>query len=384
MASSTGENSIPLWLDCDPGHDVSYPLNCNLTESPSLSTQDAFAILLATYQPSLKLLGISTCYGNASLSRSTTNALSVLEAIGQPSIPVFPGASKPFCRQFNAASDIHGESGLDGTKLLPAPVRTPLTHCNAVLEMKEALMACPPDTAWLVVTGPLTNIALLFANFPAVASHIRGLSIMGGSIGDNFTPAPLGPSFTDASGQKTSRIGNITPYAEFNIRCDPESAQAIFSNDILAPKTVLIPLDLTHQAFATHSVQRKLLHGRQDHGTKPTRLRQMFHELLMFFEHTYAKKFGLNDGPPLHDPLAVAVILSNLCGEKAIKFDDNGGERWHVEVELEPEQLGRTKVVKSDTGGVIIPRSLDLHQFWDMLNSCLHDADTVKCYDKTW
>jgi uridine nucleosidase len=328
-------------------------------------------------------LGISTCYGNASLSRTTTNALSVLEAIGRPNIPVFPGASKPFCRETKAAPDIHGESGLDGTKFLPVPVRKPLTQCNAIVEIKDALLAYPPNTAWLVAIGSLTNIALLFATFPAVASHIRGLSIMGGCIGNNFTSAPLGSPFTDASGKEISRIGNVTPYAEFNIHCDPEAAQAIFSNPILSPKTILIPLDLTHQAFATHSVQRKLLRGRQDHGTKPTRLRQMFHELLMFFEHTYAAKYGLTDGPPLHDPLAVVVILSNLCGEKLIKFDDNGGERWQVEVELETEQLGRTKAVRSETG-VIIPRSLDLHQFWDMLNGCLHDADMTMCYDQTW
>lgn len=296
---------------------------------------------------------------------------------------MFPGASKPFCRESIAAPDIHGESGLDGTKLLPFPVRTPLSHCNAVLEMKDSLLACPANTAWLVATGPLTNIALLFATFPVVASHIRGLSIMGGAIGDNFTSAPLGPSFKDALGHDSSRIGNVTPYAEFNIHCDPEAARAVFSNQILSPKTVLIPLDLTHQAFATHSVQRKLLHGRQDHDTKPTRLRQMFHELLMFFEHTYAEKFGLMDGPPLHDLLAVAVILSNLYGKKLIRFDDHNGERWQVEIELAAEQLGRTKVTKADTG-VIIPRSLDLHQLWDIVNNCLHDADTVMCYDQTW
>jgi uridine nucleosidase len=249
--------------------------------------------------------------------------------------------------------------------------------------MKDALLACSPNTVWLVATGALTNIALLFATFPAVASHIRGLSIMGGSIGKDFTTAPLGAPFKDSTGQEHSRIGNVTPYAEFNIYCDPEAAESIFRNPTLSPKTVLIPLDLTHQAFATHSVQRKLLHGRQGHDTKPTRLRQMFHELLMFFEHTYAAKFGLRDGPPLHDPLAIAVILSNLCGGKLIKFDDNGGERWQVEVDLSPEQLGRTKAVKSEVG-VIIPRSLDLHQFWDMLNRCLHDADTVMCYDQKW
>ena len=126
-------------------------------------------------------------HGNAPLSRTTINALSVLEAIGHPEVNVFPGSSKPLCREARAAADIHGASGLAGTDLLPKPSRSALTHCNAIVEMKEALFAEPHGTAWLVATGPLTNVALLFAVYPALADHIAGLSIMGGAIGADFT-----------------------------------------------------------------------------------------------------------------------------------------------------------------------------------------------------
>ena len=126
-------------------------------------------------------------HGNAPLSRTTVNALSVLEAIGKPEIHVVPGASMPFCRTVHTAPDIHGASGLAGTDLLPQPSRSALTHCNAILEMKDALFAQPRGTAWLVATGPLTNIALLFATFPSLADHIVGLSVMGGAIGSDFT-----------------------------------------------------------------------------------------------------------------------------------------------------------------------------------------------------
>ena len=122
-------------------------------------------------------------YGNAPLEKTTKNALAVLEAIGKPTVPVFPGAKNPFGRTLHTATDIHGESGIDGTDLLPSPTRKALTHCNAINEMKDALMSCPPNTAWLVTTGTLTNAALMFAIYPEVASHIKGLSIMGGAIG---------------------------------------------------------------------------------------------------------------------------------------------------------------------------------------------------------
>jgi uridine nucleosidase len=49
-----------------------------------------------------------------------------------------------------------------------------------------------PGKSWLVSTGAVTNVALLFAVYPKLAEQIAGLSIMGGVIGGFFTNAPLG------------------------------------------------------------------------------------------------------------------------------------------------------------------------------------------------
>ncbi|KAK5206561.1 Uridine nucleosidase 1 [Exophiala xenobiotica] len=333
---------------------------------------DACAILIAAHHPALELLGISTVHGNASLQKCTNNALSVLEAIGKPEIPVVPGSSRPFCRTVDTASDIHGESGLAGTSLLPQPSRRPLTHCSAVLEMRDALLAQPKGTAYLVACGPLTNAALLFSLFPDVATHIAGFSAMGGAIGSDFTHVSMGPPYLDSSGVSHERSGNKTPFAEFNIWADPESARAVLQNPVLQSKTTLIPLDLTHQAYATPKVQNMLL----NHGN-PTRLRTMFNELLMFFAHTYAQVFGLKEGPPLHDPLAVAVLLDlHPDAEHKIAFDDKGGERWDVDVILEGQQIGRTVITPAPTGkGVRIPRALESEKFWHTLELCMNMAD---------
>jgi uridine nucleosidase len=245
--------------------------------------------------------------------------------------------------------------------------------------MYEALMACPSNTAWLVTTGTLTNAALLFTTFPKVVDHLCGLSIMGGAIGSNFTHANLGKQFRDTSGQLCARIGNHTPYAEFNIWCDPESAQSIFSNPNLSKKTTLITLDLTHQVFATKDVQDMVLYAGK--GEKATvnrtspRLRRMFYELLTFFAKTYAEVFGLTDGPPLHDPLAVAVLLADLNDEEMkIGFDDRERERFEINVELAGPQTGQTEA-KAVPEGVRIPRSLDTRKLWKVLDQCLERAD---------
>ncbi|KAL8993329.1 MAG: hypothetical protein Q9169_006434 [Polycauliona sp. 2 TL-2023] len=182
------------------------------------------------------------------------------------------------------------------------------------------------------------------------------------------------------------RFGNHTPWAEFNIYCDPEAAQSIFSNPVVAPKTTLIPIDLTHQVLATRDIQEKLRNGPStSEGKEPSDVRQMYYELVVFFAKTYADVFGISEGPPLHDPLAVAVVLFEE-GYEDLGFDDRKGERWDVHVVTEGlhshnnherGQVGRT-VISSSTekgGGVRIPRGVNVELFWDIVDDCLGNAD---------
>jgi uridine nucleosidase len=183
----------------------------------------------------------------------------------------------------HAPTDIHGESGLDGTELLPKPLVSPIRDVAAIDAMAAALKKQPPNTAWIVATGTVTNVALLFQKYPELVEHIKGLSIMGGAIGDGFTDAIMG----EVNGVK--RIGNWTQYAEFNILIDPEAAAGIFNNKVLAAKTTLIPLDVTHLVLATTQIQDLLLYGKDGEktGKGKTTLRAMLVELLMFFAKTY-------------------------------------------------------------------------------------------------
>ncbi|KAL8948771.1 MAG: hypothetical protein Q9222_005068 [Ikaeria aurantiellina] len=357
-----------------------------LVESPHRSLpipghDDAFALLLAAHHPSLKLLGVSTVHGNASLAHTTINAGSILTALGVSQIPYHAGAAKPFCREAVHAPDIHGASGLDGTDLLPKALVPPIENTNTIIAMHRAIIDQPVGKVWLVATGALTNVALLFATFPEVADHIKGLSIMGGAIGDGFTDAPMGLLQDKGQG-----IGNITPWAEFNIYCDPEAAQSIFSNPALAAKTTLITLDLTHQVLATKAIQEKLLYGSSSPvATESSKVRQMFHDLLLFFARTYSAVFGLFEGPPLHDPLAVAVLLADT-GLNQIGFDVQDGERFivrvvtdgsHTDLDSKGNQVGRTMVSPANDEGIRIPRGIDVARFWDMLEECLQNADRL-------
>jgi uridine nucleosidase len=331
-----------------------------------------------------------------------------------------------------------GETGLDGTTILPEPVAT--AKIGGIHAIYQSLIKTPSGTAWLVATGALTNVGLLFAVYPQLASHIAGLSIMGGAIGGFFSHAPLGRMASrielsselhrefpaglpdsspltikevaahfrekglfmnahDLDDEKIEALlhearasfGNTTPFAEFNIYCDPEAAQSIFSNPILAPKTTLIPLDLTHQVLGNDSVMHALRHGYKslqelqtgtDSKLSPTSpVRQLFIEILTFFASTYAREFAMNNGPPLHDPIAVAAIFAPEL------FDDNQGERYEVYVLRDGDdslldhtrgaghvgQCGRTcvRLVEKEEGGVRIPRSLEVGVFWQMIDLAL-------------
>ncbi|KAF1919108.1 Inosine/uridine-preferring nucleoside hydrolase domain-containing protein [Ampelomyces quisqualis] len=357
-------SKIPLWLDCDTGHD------------------DAYALLLSAHDARAELLGVSTVHGNATLDQTTFNTRAILEAIGRRDVKVHSGAAKPIVRDAVHAADIHGESGLDGVTLLPQPIEPAVTNVDYLEAMYKALISTSPDTAWLVSTGTLTNIALLFQKYPDLAGHLKGLSIMGGAVGNGFTNAPMGK--VKGEGE---RFGNWTAYAEFNIYCDPEASHFIFSHPILKAKTTLIPLDLSHQVLGTKAVRHTQLYGSDKPSTSesdrtPSALRALFTQIMSFFASTYAEVFSITEGPPLHDPLAVSAAIYPEI------FNDHDGERFQVDVVTEGlhsliqsdvGELGRTKVTKLSPGecGCRIPRSVHLSSFWDSIESCMRRADAT-------
>ena len=157
----------------------------------------------------------------------------------------------------------------------------------------------------------------------------------------------------------------------------------------------MIPLDVTHLALATEDIRLRLLGDCHP-------LRQMFYDLLMFFAGTYRDVFGFTDGPPLHDPLAVAVIL-DMLGLEDFGFEDGEkvgekGPHWKVDVVTDgrhetvhqgngqtmskkqnESQLGRILLVRQATGqegGVRIPRRIKrLDRFWDTIELSLQKAE---------
>jgi inosine-uridine nucleoside N-ribohydrolase len=239
--------TIPVLLDCDPGHD------------------DAIALLLALASPEIELLGVTTVAGNQTVEKTTVNALRVLELAGR-NVPVAAGAGRPLVREPFVAAYVHGETGLDGTEL-PEPEREPVAH-HAVDFLAERVAG-----ATLVATGPLTNVALLLARYPG--AWPERIVLMGGAIAE----------------------GNVTPAAEFNVWADPEAAKRVFASGI---DLTMVGLDVTHKALvASHHKERLRGAGRVGRAVA---------ELLDFYDRFHREVYGF-DGSPIHDAVALAYAF---------------------------------------------------------------------------
>lgn len=211
-ASPAAPAARKVFLDCDPGID------------------DALAIAFACGHPGLDLCGVSTVAGNVGLDQTTANALSVLEFVGCPEVPVAAGSPRPLLRPPIEARHVHGDSGLGAARLAPARARPRDGHAADLIGRTAS---ASPGEVTLVATGPLTNIALAVRQYPQLVRQVAGFVIMGGS----------------------AARGNVTPAAEFNIACDPEAAAIVFS---AGWQVTMVGLDVTLQVRATAAVQERM------------------------------------------------------------------------------------------------------------------------------
>lgn len=306
---------------------------------------------------------MSTTHGNSSLEHTTYNTCAVLQALGRPDVPVIRGAPKPLKREAVHAPAFHGESGLGGVDLPKLKDFDLDTVPSGIDRIYRRLKSQPKYSVWFVPTGPLTNLARLLQEHPDVENVIAGVSIMGGAIGDGFTDAPIHRSYGP---------GNWKPFAEFNIFCDPEAANVVLQHPTLSRKTILAPLDLTHQCCANQSVLDQLFPEEQ----RLSAVRAMMKQVLSFFASTYFEQSeGRMSGPPVHDPVAVFAVL-----EPTSVSIYQTREQFDVRVFTEGVQTGRTVVNGASHGsrGVIIPRAIDTNVFWAQIEDCLSSAEAAR------
>ena len=249
---------------------------------------DAFALLLAMTSPELELLAVTAVAGNVPLDLTLPNALRMVEIAGRTDIPVAGGAAAPLLRTLVDATYAHGDNGLAGV-VFPAPRLRPVAEPAASLI--GMLVRKHPGEVTLVGIGPLTNVAIALRQDPALASMIRGIVLMGGSLSE----------------------GNVTPSAEFNFYVDPEAASMVFRSGV---PIRMVGLDVTRQVDLTEEHLAALRAGRNPVSDAAARIGSAV--MAMY------RREGEVGAPHLHDPLAVSALLAS----DVLTFED-----YRVEIE---------------------------------------------------
>ena len=201
--------NIPVIIDTDMGVD------------------DAYAVMLAFSSPLIKVLGITTCYGNVSVDSSTQNAIKILELL-EKHARVAKGAAGPlFGKSRNYSNTrgtfLHGKDGLGNVGYtLPEPVHIEVDS-DAVSYM-ASLIEKSDTKVTLISLAPLTNIATMLLAYPDIRQKIDGIAMMGGSIYG----------------------GNVLPAGEANIVADPEAAQIVLQSGV---RIVMCGLESAEKAY---------------------------------------------------------------------------------------------------------------------------------------
>jgi len=287
-AQAVNPAAARVLIDTDPGVD------------------DAFALLLAMRSPELKIEAITAVAGNVPLELTLPNALRMVEIAGRTDIPVAAGAKAPLLRRLVTAAYAHGENGLGGA-VFPEPTIKPVAEPAA--ELIRSVIRRYPKEVTLITVGPLTNVAAALNGDPELASLIKGVVMMGGSL----------------SG------GNITPAAEFNIYVDPEAARIVFQSGI--PLT-MVGLDVTRRTSLTDEHVR-LLEGAQNPVSQAA-AKIARHAI----DHN--REQGFLVGPNMHDSLAVAAFLD----PSILKWKE-----YYVDVETTGELTAGQTLGYSPTSG---------------------------------
>lgn len=281
-------------LDIDPGID------------------DAVALCLALFDPQVEVVAVTAVGGNVPPDQATRNVQAIIEQLDPPRWPRIGVASLPEMGLPTRNVQLHGPDGLGNANFQVSELQH--RHPSEKVICDEVRAA--PGEVTIVALGPLTNLARAFARDPALAEIVGHVVMMGGTL--------AGP-------------GNITPAAEFNIYCDPESARSVFRT--AATKT-LLPIDVSSQVAFGYDLLDQL-------PPETSRAGGFMRKIVPWLFRSYRQELGyesirLNDVVALFAALnpelfeielaAVDVELSGELTTGATVFDRRRIREWRTNV----------------------------------------------------
>jgi purine nucleosidase len=176
---------------------------------------DAFAVGLALQSPEFKILGITTAWGDTHLRARLLTRF--LKETGHSDIPIAMGIAK------------HPPGKIDVLSQAPYAERAPADHNypNAVDFLLEQIRLHPGDIT-LIAIGPETNLGAAIDCDAATFRKLKRVVLMGGSVYRGYSQFNHGKTHG--------------PDPEWNILCDIQAAQKVFSSGV---PLFVMPLDST-------------------------------------------------------------------------------------------------------------------------------------------
>ena len=234
---------------------------------------DAYALALIANAPGVKLLGVTTTWGEAGKRAQVTAKL--LAAFGRPDVPVYAGRAgvAHIGRQYDWARGYHSPAIKSG---------------EAVLFLKSQIDKAPRQIT-LIGIGPLVNLGDLLTRYPEVKPKIRRIVLMAGSVYVGYN-------------------GQTPAVPEYNVYCDPAAARVVYSSGV---PLVMAGLEVTTMMHLDVERQKRL-------GADGTWGTDALAALTLLWGGTT---------PTLFDAVAVAYALGHgFCDEERdhVVVDDNG------------------------------------------------------------
>ncbi len=245
---------------------------------------DAFALALALQSPELRILGVTTTFGDTELRARLVDRY--LAAVGRSDIPVAAGVPTPHSNVFSQAAYAMRE-----------PARK---HPDGVAFLLDQIRSHPKQIT-LIGIGPLTNVEAAIKRDPVTFRKLKRVVIMGGSIYRGYD----------------SKDGvSKQPAAEWNIKCDPAGAKALLGAGV---PVFMMPLDSTQ--IDLQMADQGAIYS---HGSSLT------DQLTLLYHQWSSGSDGHWGIPTLFDPVAVTYTFRpDLCPAKPmrIEVDDKGFTR---------------------------------------------------------
>lgn len=246
-----------------------------------LGIDDAFALLMAHYSPSIDLVGITTLFGNTTLEQGTRNTLYMKEKFGIPA-QVYEGAAAPLYEPDRPIPTfVHGNDGMgDSEGQIEPTIRA--ADVSAPEYIAETILDQPGEIT-VITVGPATNLMMARALAPEIVNKVEAVVVMGGAAG--------------LAGEQ----GNITTVAEANARNDPHAMDALARHSWPA---IFVGLDVTYTADGSTDPEfmRQLARDAGEAGAFLERINRCYTRF-------YQQSRGV-DTSFQHDSIAVAYAIA--------------------------------------------------------------------------